>query len=349
MDNLKHKTGLSLRFLGRTLPLSYSRLMRWRGRVRKGLPLLLLPGPKPLGSFPWARLHEGLRRLQHRAKRTLGTSALYQDVRQGISRRVFQVLVRRQRQRHHARQRQAQERLQWTTPGVVWSLDGAEYLPDSQGRKLLLNPIQDMASRFRLDPWICLHFAATEMAAHLEKLFRQYGAPLFFKRDNGSAFNNRIIDEVFGRFGVLPLNSPPHYAQFNGAMENGIRQIKSDLAEVLPVPVRWELDIHAPLVRQIVRARNYVPRQSLQGLCPVEFWSFGQNRITFTLKKRHQIFGWIMARTLATMQSSQALDQRLIDAAWRKSAVSWLRCHGLVIPCTKPIVLPHFSENWSQN
>ena len=72
------------------------------------------------------------------------------------------------------------------------------------------------------------------MARHLESLFRSQGAPLLLKRDNGSVFNHNAVNEVLARWGVIPLNSPAYYAPYNGAIEQGIKELKKEMARALP-------------------------------------------------------------------------------------------------------------------
>jgi transposase InsO family protein len=88
----------------------------------------------------------------------------------------------------------------------------------------------NLASRYRFRPLVTDRFDGRQIAAHLEGLFRQHGAPLLLKRDNGSPFNHHQVDEVLARFGVLPLNNPPHYPQYNGDIEKSIRDFKAALA-----------------------------------------------------------------------------------------------------------------------
>jgi hypothetical protein len=57
----------------------------------------------------------------------------------------------------------------------------------------------------------------------LEQLFLHDGPPLVLKRDNGSNLNHQAVDEVLARYLVIPLNSPPHYPPYNGAMECAVR------------------------------------------------------------------------------------------------------------------------------
>jgi hypothetical protein len=62
--------------------------------------------------------------------------------------------------------------------------------------------------------------------AFLEAAFKEHGPPLFFKRDNGSSFNCCEVDQVLARYWVLPLNNPPAYPRYNGAMEKSIRDLR---------------------------------------------------------------------------------------------------------------------------
>ena len=74
-----------------TMP--YATFMRWKGRLARGVPVLHKPGPKPVGSLDLAGLQTQLRRLEHGARRSHGTTALYAQHRSQISRRSFHELV----------------------------------------------------------------------------------------------------------------------------------------------------------------------------------------------------------------------------------------------------------------
>jgi transposase InsO family protein len=117
------------------------------------------------------------------------------------------------------------EHIYWLWTGLDWSCDATEY--GEAGWQII--PVQDLASRYRFRPLVSDRLNGRQIAAHLESLFRQHGAPLFLKRDNGSPFNNQYVDAVMARFGVMPLNNPPHFPRYNGAEEKGIRDLKSAL------------------------------------------------------------------------------------------------------------------------
>jgi hypothetical protein len=101
--------------------------------------------------------------------------------------------------------------------------------------------------------------------AHLESLFRQHGAPLFLKRDNGSPFNCQPVDEVMARFGVLPLNNPPHFPRYNGAQEKSIRDLKTALYQRMQCAANVPKDF-ALAVEVTTHDLNHRSRRCLKGL-----------------------------------------------------------------------------------
>ena len=123
----------------------------------------------------------------------------------------------------------AMKHIYWLWSGLAWSCDATEY--GEAGWQII--PVQDLASRYRFRPLVSDRLDGRQIAAHLESLFRQHGAPLFLKRDNGSPFNNQHVDAVMARFGVLPLNNPPHFPRYNGAQEKSIRDLKAALDQRL--------------------------------------------------------------------------------------------------------------------
>src|SRR5215469_10712676 len=223
-DASKKAAGLSWRQLCDG-PVPYASLMRWRHRQQHGLPLWQRPGPKKSVPLNWAGFYPLLRQREHGRVRTRGTGKLYEQFAASLSRRQLTGLVRDYRQDQLA----SMKRIHWLWAGLAWSCDATEYGPD--GCQII--PVQDLASRYRLEPLIVDRLDGRQIAAHLESLFRKHGAPLFLKRDNGSPFNHQQVDEVLARFGVLPLNNPPHFPRYNGGMEKGIRDFKAALAKRL--------------------------------------------------------------------------------------------------------------------
>src|SRR2546422_10244158 len=72
-------------------------VLRWRARARAGQPLLEKAGPKKKEPLPGQLLQQQINQLSHRRRRTAGTSALYEQWSEFISRRDFQELVAQER------------------------------------------------------------------------------------------------------------------------------------------------------------------------------------------------------------------------------------------------------------
>src|SRR3974390_2587217 len=101
-------------------------VLRWRARAQAGLPLVEPPGPKKNAPLDAEALQNKIRELEHGRRRTAGTTALLEELKDEISRRRFQEMVAEERQN----QLTNMKRIQWLKPGTAWSLDTTEYGPD---------------------------------------------------------------------------------------------------------------------------------------------------------------------------------------------------------------------------
>ena len=139
----------------------------------------------------------------------------------------LQDLLRRYRRAWRRRRRLLTRTLQWTRPGSVWAIDFAEPPQPVEGRYRRLLAVRDLASGYQL-LWLPVvdEAAATAMAG-LEALFRQYGAPLVLKSDNGSAFIAAEFEALLERWAVWQLYSPPRTPRYNGSCEAGIGSMKT--------------------------------------------------------------------------------------------------------------------------
>ncbi len=63
----------------------------------------------------------------------------------------------------------------------------------------------------------------------------------------------------------IPLNSPVHYPQYNGAVERGIRDLQKALGECLPPPQRWNPAQLRPYLLVVDHALNCRRWRSLNG------------------------------------------------------------------------------------
>jgi hypothetical protein len=320
LDTMKKDTHLPWRQLCDGVP--YASLMRWRQRQRLDRPLWQCPGPKKASPLNWAEFYPLLRQLNHGRVRTQGTGELYERFADSLSRRQLGALV----QDYREDQLHSMKRIQWLWSGLAWSCDATEYGDDASQ----IIPVQDLASRYRFRPLVADRLDGRQIATHLESLFREHGAPLFLKRDNGSPFNHQDVDAVLARFGVLPLNNPPHFPRYNGGMEKSIRDLKEHLDQ------RWGKVPTVPLhrVAQIevsVHELNHRPRRCLKGRTACAVFHDDDQRLRWNLRQRQTIFRLLLQDFGQRIGSMAKEHHHRAATLWRLTVETWLRRQGLII------------------
>jgi len=340
LQELHAQRTLSWRALSQYVP--YSTLMRWKARAKAQKPLLQKPGPKKAQPLDWEQLYALVSRLPHGRCRTQGTTQLYALFAHCISRRQLRQMAAQIRQQ----KLDAMKRIQWHVPGLAWSIDATEY--HSSTCKLI--PIQDLASKYRFSPLVAPSEDGRAIAQHLEALFRQHGPPLFLKRDNGSPFNSEPVEQLLARYGVLPLNSPPHYPRYNGSMEKSIRDLKTALDKRQhPIPAialkrRSELEA-------TIHELNHQNRRVLKGLTACHCFHDPKRRLNLSQRSRTKILRLLHQQYWRTIANMARPTHRRLAAAWRHTVESWLRRQGLISISQKqqPNVSTNFPKNWSHN
>jgi transposase InsO family protein len=295
-----------------------STIGRWKQRLRGGRPLLQSPGPKKLLSPDWPALIAQIKALTHGRRRTQGTTGLHQEHRREISRRRFQQLVQEERHRLSLNMK----RIQWLLPGTVWSVDATHY----RGRVLV--PLQDLASRYRFTPLLGTCEDGGQIATFLDAAFHHYGPPLLLKRDNGGPFNCHEVNAVLAEHKVLPLNSPPFYPPYNGAMERSIRDWKRHLSKRLLCPAPDP--VMAAVVETIAHELNHQPRRCLKGKSACQIHHDPALRLPIDPRSRDHILNLLMSHFCRNLQIMPARTQHAVSAVWRLTVTSWLRCQGLI-------------------
>ena len=99
-------------------------------------------------------------------------------------------------------------------------------------------------------------------------------------------FNHQAVNEVLARWGVIPLNSPAYYAPYNGAIEQGIKELKQEMARALPVPDSWNVAQVGSFVAVAAAQRNYQPRRCLGGANAKDIYSRKQRRGRWNQRQR---------------------------------------------------------------
>ena len=315
--------------------------MRWKARIAAGEEPAKRPGPKKVEAINFDTLRIQVERMKHGSKRTAGFSSLYTQYRDGISRRDLAGWVAEERARQTRMKRQSYGELIWKAPGMIWAMDDTEYRPDPAQPKLYLHDIQDMASRYKLEPQVTRHLLKrTQVAENLHRLMEVHGPPLFLKMDNGGNLNNPHVEQVLKDRWVLPLNSPCHYPQFNGGIERAHREIKERLATWMPPAL---LPAHIQLETQRV---NFQPKPCLGMQCP---WQVFQSRrplaAQFTKRRRKEIYEKIKENTLLLIESGEYSE----DDAWREAVQTWLLENHFIAFRHQPGVLPDSFSDFSHN
>jgi transposase InsO family protein len=136
-------------------------------------------------------------------------------------------------------------RLTWTRPGAVWAADFSRPPAAVEGRYPRLLSVRDLASGVQLAWQPAAGETAAAACAVLAGLFREHGAPLVLKADNGSAFGSAALRGLLSRHGVQGLYSPPYLPRYNGAAEAGVGALKGRteaqaLARGAPGDWTWE-------------------------------------------------------------------------------------------------------------
>ena len=348
IEELQESTGLSAHAASTALKLNYRRLLRWRQRTSAGQPALAPPGPKKSGPLPLAEVQAEIAALRHGRRRSHGTTALQARHQGSISRRALARLVAEERNRQNAGRRQTCKHVRWHAPNVAWAIDATERGRDRRGRKLYVHAVQDLCTRYRFAPLAALESTGPAVAAHLDKLFRRHGPPLFLKRDNGSPLNAEPVNVVLAHHGVIPLNSPARYPRYNGAIEKGIREMKLALGECLVRPALWQPTAVAPYLLAVHHALNCRPRRSLHGHTACEAY-YHQPHVRYTKRARLAVFEWLRGHAIDRISQLETIDHRSVLAAWRRAAETWLRCQGLITVSLNQTVLPNLPRIYAYN
>jgi transposase InsO family protein len=332
VQTLRRQTGRSCRQVLEAADLSRASYQRWSARLRQEQPPVQPPGPKKEVQLNLPLLLEQVQGLEHRQKRSFGAERLYQTHRRAISRRQLQTLVKQERCRRKAERRRSLRRITWHGPGLVWAMDSTRV------GGIDLQQVQDLASRYKLDPLVAQPLSGAQVAAHLEGLFALHGPPLILKRDRGSNQRDDAVQAVLENHLVIALDSPRQYPPYNGAIEHAQREIKEALGEG-PSLVEVTLANH----RSAVQRLNHRPRPCLNGrtACAV----FQESRETmklYTRPKRKEVIDSIKRRAQAILHQQLFPGQREQEEAWRKAVESWLHQNGVITVEVNGEVLPHF-------
>ena len=233
----------------------------------------------------------------------------------------------------------------WRRPDVAWAFDGTEYKSGFSDKKMHIQNLQDLCSRYKFSPLSTEYVACGEdIAGHLDRHFTRYGPPLFCKRDNGGNQNHQSVNQLLEDSMVIPINSPIYTAPYNGAVEHAQGEMKSFLRT-------W--NDKAKTVREFVLLAetasndlNHKPRRCLGGKTACRTY-FSKNRIRYTRRQRKAVYEWI--KNLAIDISHRVGQSEISSLAWRVAAKKWLEKNGLITILKNRKVLPLSQLNLCHN
>jgi hypothetical protein len=327
------------------LPVCLSTYRRWRARIARGEDPVQKPGPKVVNPLDLNRLNAELEQLIHTTKRSRGIGKARAALKDFISRRELSDMAEQLRKEHVRHTRGSQRKLYWRVPGSVWGMDTCETRMDNLPGKQFILCVTDLASGYKFAPLVTTtEPCGPHVSAHLEKLFEQFGRPLFLKRDNGANLNHGAIADLLSHNHILPLNSPCYYAPYNGAIERGQGEIK------------WKLKREHDDVRTfgefargiglIVHDLNHLARRKLDGSTScIRF--FERPRVNYSKRKRMEVMLWISERAFDIVE--KAGGDMTPDAAYRIACQIWLVKNDLLSVSKHGGVLPHLSGKTAHN
>ncbi|HUB67121.1 MAG TPA: hypothetical protein VL981_06525 [Candidatus Methylacidiphilales bacterium] len=116
----------------------------------------------------------------------------------------------------------------------------------------------------------------------------------------------------------------------NGAIEQGIKELKKKMARALPNAAKLERGPGRP-VRGGGSRPTQLPAPPLPGGANArDSYNQKQRRGRWNQRQRHLAFEWISCRAKAILQNRMKSDQRSVNAAWRHAVEAWLSDQALV-------------------
>ena len=319
--------------------ISCSTLYRYNMRMEKGEDIIQKRGRKPLPPFEQGLLKLEIAGLKHGKKRTAGTKELYKKYDGIFSYRILNRATREIRKEYVSRKRQSMIMIQWHCPHMVWSMDDFEFRHQIKSH---VDQVHDLSSKYKFEPLSRPQdITGDEIAGNLDKLFRQYGAPLILKCDNAGNFKSLAVKDVLNEYRVIMLNNPPYYPQYNGSMEYAQREVKQELIKML---CEFKNPDTFPFaVRQAVHNINHKPRPVLNGECSCFQWQMHAD-VRFSKTKRTEVYNIIKQFALdiaeGVQYSNQQDQQVVLIKSWRKAIETWLHQNGHITMRRNGKVLP---------
>jgi len=302
---------------------------RWEARLDAGLAPVQPRGPQPVEPVDWAGLDERILALHHGRKRTRGTDALVAEYRGFVSRRKLRSMVAAARDEQNDQDAQATRHLQWHRPGAVWATDTTEIEFPGSG-KFQAQTVRDLPSRYMFAPGTGHVPTGAEIAAWLESLFEEHGAPLFLKIDNAANENAPEVLALLRRWFVIPLNSPTYYPKYNGGIENGQDELQAAALAAFARSPGLSPEHHGLCASLGAHDLNHRHRDVLGGRCACPVFKPGRKRCMFPKRQRKEVAETITHNASVILGGIADPTVQQARRAWRIAAEQWLANAGII-------------------
>lgn len=338
IEQIKRIYRISYKVLFEMIGICSATYRRWKSRIKKSLDPVRQSGPRPVKPLDLRKVRVAMENLEHKAKRSHGVDNLRKSLQGAISRRDLDLLVATARREAITRKKAARFEVDWHEPGTVWAMDVFEMKLPYTPRKSHVLTAQDLATGYKFPPLTTEREPrGREISAHLETLLMRFSKPLFLKLDNGANLNHYLVKELLADQHILPLNSPAYYASYNGAIEHAQGEFKTRLQECYGEAASFsEFALMAELAAHDL---NHLDRRKLKGKNSCLRF-FGKQKISFSKRKRKEVFQWISDLAIDIVAESD--EKRIRSTAWRIACRKWLEENGLVSIRKMQAVLPTF-------
>lgn len=195
-----------------------------------------------------------------------------------------------------------------------------------------LQTVQDLGSRYKFPPLAADSLCGEGIAGHLDALFRRFRPPLFLKRDNGGNQNHPAVNEVLASYGVIPVNSPRAYPQYNGGIEHtqgDYQRVLAGLAQAAGQRTLPEEHLEAYAAATAAQL-NHQALRCLGHRTACQVFTAGRQSAMIGLRERQEVTDELIAMTVGYLELAD--DWRLATAmkAWRLAVETWLLAHRAI-------------------
>lgn len=204
---------------------------------------------------------------------------------------------------------------------VMWSEDGTGFRQRGRKRELLV--VQDDHARLKLN-WRLVDGPARsgDVVDYLDQALRKYGPPLVLKHDGDGIFQDRRVQTLLDRYGVVSLTAPPGWPGYNGKQERSMRDIKSYERAMRRCGVRGRLAARLDVAMQDLNEER--PRPVLGGRTARE--AYEQSNIR---RPGHRTFLAEVNRQQRKLET-EATSRAQLRSARRRATEQVLMRYGLM-------------------